>query len=374
MIRRDPVHATRWPPRWRPPRFSLRAATQEMTALPRCPSPAQLPARPPSTPTPPCPSPPRHRPRQQHRAPARLRPTTTPPSTTSTTTHQHHHDEHQQHDDDRAGTGRLRPRMRRRGAARRLAQLDHRPLRRRHDPHRHRACRERHRGRDDLPGPAPRHLRRQRPRRHHRLRTRAQRSDRRQRDDRRDRGATDQTQRTVRRSGNPRSARRRRLGPGDPPTSLRRTGQPRPAGHAHRHGAGQRRGSRAHGGRFTPSPVHEFPQLGAMDPHRPHLSDHVRRRERRAAHVRVPDLDGRDRLRDTRSGSFARLPLRPRTRQRRMAQQHDLSGRDRQPAQRQHVQAALLRWRPGDPRSEQRSHHTPEQGMRTLCGRATRTY
>ena len=44
-----------------------------------------------------------------------------------------------------------------------------------------------------------------------------------------------------------------------------------------------------------------------------------------------------------------------------------------QPAQRQHVQAALLRPRAGDPRRQQRADDPAEQGVRAAPGRAPRT-
>ena len=74
-------------------------------------------------------------------------------------------------------------------------------------------------------------------------------------------------------------------------------------------------------------------------------------------------------LRDRHPGRRAGVPLRPGTRERGLAQQHDVPGRRRQPAEREHVPAGVLLQGRGDPRREQRAATTEEQGLRTAAGR-----
>ena len=73
-----------------------------------------------------------------------------------------------------------------------------------------------------------------------------------------------------------------------------------------------------------------------------------------------PGFETRDR------DPVAGIQVRPGAQQRRLARQPHLSGGGGQSAQRQHVQAALLRPRPGDPRRQQRADLTAEPRVRRL--------
>ena len=82
---------------------------------------------------------------------------------------------------------------------------------------------------------------------------------------------------------------------------------------------------------------------------------------------------GRGRMGDPQPRGGAGVSVRPGARERRVAQQHDVPGRCRQPAQRQHVPAAVLLSRPGDPRLEQRPARAAEQGLSRGCASRIRT-
>ena len=80
-----------------------------------------------------------------------------------------------------------------------------------------------------------------------------------------------------------------------------------------------------------------------------------------------PTSTGQPGLRDSTPGPLEGVPLRPCVRQRRLARQHRLPGSRGQSAEREHVQAPVLRRRTGDPRRQQRAHQPAEQGLRPLA-------
>ena len=77
-----------------------------------------------------------------------------------------------------------------------------------------------------------------------------------------------------------------------------------------------------------------------------------------------PTSTGLPQYRDAGPERLTGVPLRPGQRQQRVARQLAVPGGVGQPAQREHVQAAVLRQRPGDPRRQHRADLAGEPRVR----------